>query len=36
MPNHRCLGCGSDEDLDTDGYCADCNDEYAEDNGEMI
>lgn len=34
VAEHRCLGCGSDEDLDADGYCADCNDEYAEDNGE--
>lgn len=29
-----CLGCHAETDLDDDGYCLDCNDEHAEDNGE--
>ena len=29
-----CLGCHAETDLDGDGYCSDCNDEYDEDNGE--
>lgn len=27
VKDHRCLGCNADASLDSDGYCADCNEE---------